>query len=282
MTIDLANLRPRLAPLVVLVAIASCAGLDIRRGCGQDDWDAARKVPGQPGAEFMVAPVMGQVDFNQWVYGGRNSDQVQRTLETLLALRIEAIARQCKLSGEQKKRLELAGHGDLVRLTRSVESLRDKYHQVGQDQQKFQEFAQQVGPVQLKLQTGVFGENSLFSKTLKRTVNPEQSALYEQEELQRRKFRYEAKIELVVAMLESTIPLRNDQRQKFVKVLLEETRPPKKTGQYDYYVVLYQAGKLPDEKLKPIFDDAQWQALKRTLEQSRHMERFLQSNGILP
>ena len=102
------------------------------------------------------------------------------------------------------------------------------------------------------------------------------------EERERRKFRYEAKIELVLSNLENSISLRAEQRQRLVKLLLDETEPPKKFGQYDFYVVLFQAGKLGEAKLRPILDDAQWQSLKKVLDQYRGMERFLKSQGYVP
>ena len=48
-----------------------------------------------------------------------------------------------------------------------------------------------------------------------------------------------------------------------IKLLLDETEAPEKYGKYDYYVVLFQLAKLKDEKLKPIFDDAQRQAMRK-------------------
>ncbi len=120
-----------------------------------------------------------------------------------------------------------------------------------------------------------------IAKVLQRTLDPEQTAQLEQQETARRKFRYEAKVGLVVAALESGIPLRDEQRQKLLKVLLEETRPPRQFGQYDYYVVLYQAAKLDEGKLKPIFDDDQWRALTQLFAQIQGIEAHLKRTGVL-
>ena len=45
---------------------------------------------------------------------------------------------------------------------------------------------------------------------------------------------------------------------------------------------LYQAGTLEEEKLKPIFDNAQWRAIKQLLAQGKAMEAHLKSNGFVP
>ena len=78
------------------------------------------------------------------------------------------------------------------------------------------------------------------------------------------------------------VPLTEVQRQRFLKLLFEELEPPKKFGDQDQYVVFYQASKLDQEKLKPIFDDAQWRALDETFRRARGMEAHLRQQGFIP
>jgi hypothetical protein len=274
---------PWVLTLAVLAGMVSADLLCGRLARGQDDWDAGKPAANQPDARMVMRQtVMAPEVFDRWVSGGRTPEQMERSLDSLLALQVESVARVCGLSDAQREKLELAGHGDVKRLSRSIEQLKEKFRGVGQDQQKFSEMVREVSPLQMKMQTGVFGDSSLYRKVLNQTLDREQSVRYEQDERQRRKFRYEARIELVLSDLESSIPIRAEQRQRFVKLLLDETQPPKKFGQYDTYIVLCQARKLGEAKLKPIFDDAQWQALKKVLDQSQRMEQHLQANGFLP
>jgi hypothetical protein len=46
--------------------------------------------------------------------------------------------------------------------------------------------------------------------------------------------------------------------------------------------VLVQASRLPEEKLKPLFDESQWKVLKKHLDQARGIEPFLKANGFHP
>ena len=65
-------------------------------------------------------------------------------------------------------------------------------------------------------------------------------------------------------------------------MLLEETKPPRKFGhQYDYYVIMWQAAKLPEDKLKPLFDDVQWKVLNQQFAQMQGMEQWLKQFGVL-
>ncbi len=260
----------------MLAGIALLGGLDGRAARGQDDWDAAKKADRpNPQGRF------GLPDFDQWVLNGQRRDQFEGGLKSQLALQIDAINCACEISSAQREKLELAGEGDLKRLSRTIEQLREKYREIGQDQQKFQAIAGDVSMLQMKVQSGAFDDSSLFHKVLRQTLDTEQTVRFERQERERRKFRYEAKIELVVSNLENAISLRAEQRQRLVKLLLDETEPPKKFGQYDFYLVLCQTRKLGEAKLRPIFDDAQWRSLKKVLDQYGGMESFLKSQGYL-
>jgi len=249
---------------------------------GQDDWDAK---------DAVLAPAAGMVQavafdvpeetFDQWVFGGKTTSQVTKRLDSLLLLQVESVQRACELSDAQKKKLQLAGRGDMKRFFGSVEEMRQKFREVRRDQNRFNNIWQEIQPLQMRFNSGIYDDKSLFYKVLKRTLDSDQSEQYDEREQERRRFRYEAKVELAVAMMETGVPLRDVQRRKFVTLLLKETEPPTKFGQYDYYVVLYKAAKLPKEKLQPIFDDGQWRAVTQLLAHGRGMEATLRTNGFI-
>ena len=72
------------------------------------------------------------------------------------------------------------------------------------------------------------------------------------------------------------------QRKQFVELLVNEARPPRKFGPGDYWYLLLQTGRVPEAKLKPIFDAPQWRLLSRQFVQARGMEQWLKTNGVLP
>jgi hypothetical protein len=47
-------------------------------------------------------------------------------------------------------------------------------------------------------------------------------------------------------------------------------------------VVQYQMVRLPEARLKAIFDDAQWRSFGRRVDESRAMEPILRDGGFLP
>src|SRR5207248_1715960 len=127
-----------------------------------------------------------------------------------------------------------------------------------------------------------FDDHSLFCKAVHRTLSDEQTARYEKALDERRVFRYRASVGWVVVMLGSNLGWNDEQRQRFEKILLEETRPPKKFAPADYYVVLYQAARLPEVKFKPIFDDLQWRLLSHQLQVATRLGPMLKNSGFVP
>lgn len=219
---------------------------------------------------------------DQWIFGsGRNAQQARKRLESQLALKIDELDRTCKLTDVQKKKLHLAGQGDIKRLFDDMIITRKKFDKLRNDQNAINQIFQEIQPLQMRISAGIFRSESFYQKSVSRTLSPEQAASLEKLDFDRRTFRYHAKILLALTVMDTGVPLRDEQRQRLIQLLQAETKPPKRFGQFDNFVVLLQMAKLPPEKLKPIFDERQWKALQAQLEQAKQMERHLQLNGIL-
>ena len=222
-------------------------------------------------------------NFDQWVFGGGNNLQRGRSrIKSQATLRVDAIDQICGLSEQQKAKLQLASRGDMKRFFDDVDVVRQKFLQVRHDRNAFNQIWKDIQPLQLRIKNGLFEQESLLHKVVRRTLNMQQMAKYETAEQERRRFHYEAKVAAVMTMIESGMPLRDEQRQRLLKVILAETQPPKRFGQYDYYVVMYKLSKIPQDKLKPIFAAGQWRVMQKQFAQGRGMEQFLQQNGFLP
>ncbi len=263
---------PALAGIVLL------GGLHLRVALGQDDFDVVKKAADR----LIQRRALRVPDFDQWMLGGKTRDSIENQLRSQLLLHVESVNRACELSNAQREKLQLAGDGDLDRLFRAVEQLREEFREVGEDRKKLQTAERKVSALQIKLEGGVFDDSSLFQKVLRLTLDRDQLARYDRQERERRKFHYEGKIELAVANLEVGISLRAEQRQRLIKLLLDETEPPRKFGQYDFEFIFYQAAKLEERKLRTILDEAQWPVFKNVLDQFRGMEATLKSEGYLP
>ena len=177
--------------------------------------------------------------------------------------------------------MELAGRGDVKRYFEVVEVVRQRFRSLRKDREKINEIWKEIQPLQARLAAGIFEEGSLFRKSLYRTLTPEKAARYEEAGRHRRAFRHRAEIEWVMAMLENVMPLSDDQRQKLAQLLLDQTRPPRTYGDYDPYVILWQVSRIPEEKLKPLFDEAQWRLLNQQFKNLNGVWQHLQKSGRL-
>lgn len=260
------------------------AGAMARPAIAQDDVPVEEN-PQQQAEQQQQQFVVADETFDQWVFGQRGNAALGKTrLESALLVQIENIDRLCTLTEEQRQKLRLAGRGDIKRLFDRVEQLRKKFQLVKTDQNKINEFFQEVQPFQAALKRGPFGDGSIFSKTLKSTLTPEQAAQTDLAHRDRRMFEYKARVELVVNLLDENLALRAAERRRLVELLVAETRPPKAFGnhQYDYYVIMYQAARLPPAKIQSILDEPQYKAMQKVFDQMRGIEPFLRTNGILP
>lgn len=234
-------------------------------------------VPAQVGFE------MSDENFDQWVFGGgRNITAGRRRLESLLTLQVEDVDRTCGLTEDQKKKLTLAGRGDIKRFFTQVEEKRRKFQLVKRDQNKIGEIFQEIQPLQATLNSGLYNESSFFSKAVRKTLTADQSVKYEAAVREKKMFRYKAKVDLAIATLDKSVGLRFEQRKQLAKLLMEETQPPNRFGQYDFYVIILQASKIPEEKIKPIFDANQWRLMNRQFQTAKGLEQFLKNGDFLP
>lgn len=220
--------------------------------------------------------------FDQWVfqqYGNAATARVR--LKESLELYTEDVNRACGLSNAQKQKLRLAGQGDIERFFRKFEIVKTKFQAIRNDQQKVNQILQEISPLQAQLTTGMFDRDSLLQKCLVNTINREQFLKYLKVDAERQRFHHEAKMGIIITLLDQAVPVTAEQRRKLSDLLRRETKPPRKSGQYDYYAMMHQVSKIDEEKFKSILDATQWQVFKQQLAQMRGMEQWLKQNGLL-
>lgn len=220
--------------------------------------------------------------FDQWVFQQHgNAATARASLKESLELYTEDVDLACSLSDAQKRKLRLAGRGDIERFFRRYEKVKAKFQLIRNDQQKVNQIWQDINPLQIQLAMGIFDQDSLLQKCVVNTINREQFRKYLKVTEERRRFHHEAKIAIVITLLDQAAPVTADQRLKLSDLLRRETKPLRKSGQYDYYAMMYQVSKIDDTRFKAILDDIQWQVFNQQLAQMRGMKQWLEQNGLL-
>jgi hypothetical protein len=191
-------------------------------------------------------------------------NEARDKLNAILTERIEEVERSCPLTEPQRKKLLVAGKGEIKRFLDRLDALRPRYEngavEIGDSH---------GGDSIHNLQTerrGLLSDGSLFGKTLARTLSQEQFVRYKTDRLNRSRFPYGEAVYQAARKLQTSLSLSMDQRQRLEKLLLEETRAPKKIGRNSVYsLVIFQASRIPEARLKPIFTEAQWQLVNQQM-----------------
>jgi hypothetical protein len=239
---------------------------------------------GEIDEEFPPTPMMiDRANFDLRVFGQAfDVDAARKRFETVLQRRVESLANTEQLTEPQKKKLFVAGQGDIKRFFDSVQELRTKLPFFTNDRDSVLEFMREAKRLARTYRSDLFSRGSIFAKTLSRTLTDEQSTRLKKKVSERRQRQFRAALSWVAGTLELTLQMTANQRRRLEKVLIEETRAPETFGSYDYYGLIFQAAKIPEAKLKPIFDDDQWQALAQQFQKVKSMGKLLKDGGYLP
>jgi hypothetical protein len=146
-----------------------------------DDTTADERQPHQPGQIRFVVGTREDVIF------GIGSDPERaaiacRLLDNLLCKELDSVSATCVLTSDQMKKLALAGRGDIKRFidrAADVVSHLERPDNIP-DEEQFRIWVTRLGAEYDRLgrllNAGIFGAGSLFHKTLRTTLTPEQSA----------------------------------------------------------------------------------------------------------
>ena len=200
--------------------------------------------------------------------------------QSILTFQIDEFDRASQLSTAQKKKLELAGRGDIKRLFERYESLKVKFEVL--DYRYTKEVVDEINAIGSALQAGLFHERSLLHKSLPNTLTAAQFERYDSMIREDQRSRHRAAIKRLIAQLSSSSPFSDANRVGLTNVLTNEIKTPQLDGPFDSYYFGFQLSRIAEEKLKPLLDDLQWQYLTRIRREGRTYEPILRQAGYFP
>ena len=118
---------------------------------------------------------------------GSTAEKMQTQLATRLHQEIETIDKICKLTDVQKRKIELAGRGDIQRLLDRAEMLKTKFETCDAilTIDEFETWAKAVAAEESRLGVAMnlraSRDGTLLAKTLKTVLTPEQAAAFERQ-----------------------------------------------------------------------------------------------------
>ena len=238
----------------------------------EQDQMPGNDLAGEPGAPLPLeadAAPMTQQQFNEWAEqsvfsSDRNAIAWRSRLSERLELKLDYLQRTCGITEAQTKKLRLAGNADIKRLIDRLDADKRSFAIVKDDSTQIANLQSDVQELRDASGSSLLEEGSLFAKTLQKSLSREQFAKYSIEERQSKQFRHRATVDQTVQLFDVAVGINDAQRERFAQLLLRRTRPARSSRGplSELLSVGFQAAKLPEADVKPIFDDSQWHMLR--------------------
>lgn len=220
----------------------------------------------------------GRVQVMSLSVASANSLDFRKRMEALANAEIRTVDQTVSLTEAQKKKLQLAARGDIAQHVSRAAELRPKLTSRPLDQAEYTELMRQTYPLRMAQQYGLFGDNSLFRKTLRRTLTDEQNVRLKTLERERQAAIIEAALQNMERVANG-LKLSGETRRKFAEVLLEHGDVPQTVGPYGQHIVLLEANLLRDH-LKPLLSAAEWEKFESQVVLAKRFEPTLELYGF--
>lgn len=224
--------------------------------------------------------------FNSLVFrNNQSAEEIRRGIDAQVEARINEIDRDCILTPEQAEQLRLAARGDVERFFAVIDQQRDALQGNSVDNEKLQEVLQTLQPIQQRYRAGIFDDKALLSKVTETILDDDQVARREEAIRERCAFNYQTNVDLFISSARTMLGLTEAQANRFAEVVHEETRPPRRRAMnhpaHESIHVLYNIASLPEDSLRPIFDEDQWRVLRSHIKEYERYFQQLQVWGLI-
>lgn len=199
-------------------------------------------------------------------------------VEGILATEIGIIDSRVSLTEPQKKKLRLAGRGDIEQHVSRAAELRPKLTSKPLEQQRYVELMREVKLLCMAEQLGIYGEKSLFRKTLRRMLIDEQRVRFQSLERERRKGIIESAL-LKFEQSDNHFLVAAETRQKFADLILDHGQVPQQVGMYGQSIVMLEANLLRD-RVKPLLSETEWEKFELQVFEAKRWEPMLEAYGV--
>ena len=134
----------------------------------------------------------------------------------------------------------------------------------------------------MSVTAGLFHDGSLLRKSAANTLTADQVVRYKAALSEHDRVLHADNIQQFIGLFERSERLPESRRQQLTAILTKEIEPSPCHVHEGLYYLFFGLDRIQEDKLKPLFRDADWQLLNQYREQSRHLEPMLRQAGILP
>ncbi len=205
----------------------------------------------------------------------------RRHLEQVLEMQLADLKKDCDLSEIQQQKLRLAGHGDIKRFVDRLQQIAGGPSASTPLQALSGNVLADLEALDKSLKAGFFVEGSLFAKVLATTLSADQFGRRSRGVLNRNAPRYAEAVRQWIGQIGNMFALRKRQCDELAHLIIRETSPPRRFGQSDYAMVMYQMSKVPEDRIKAIVTESQWNEMRNHLSSWAKSAAFLKESGFV-
>jgi len=115
------------------------------------------------------ASVPDEDSFDDWAFGGeQGAKRFRDQLDNLLQSKLQVVDRVFQLTEQQRRKVKLAGRGDIKHLLEMVDDSRREFQRARLDMKRLPELQRQLRLVDLRVSKGPFEAGSILAKTLRK------------------------------------------------------------------------------------------------------------------
>ena len=165
-----------------------------------------------------------------------------------LTLELEWIQASCGITEAQKKKLQIAGRGDIKRFFDEMQEIKRQYRENKADPFQITKMQNRLAIIQASSAEELFGESSFLSKMVRSTLSAGQAAAYEKAKEEAKTFARRAAVLQAVQYLDLAIGLTELQRQKLSELFLRDlkrTKQPERAELPLQFMMILRTSKLP-------------------------------------
>jgi len=227
------------------------------------------------GGQIQNIVVIDDIELLQFEDHGASETQTRKRFLSLLDSQSQAMIRLYSLSAAQAKKLYLAGKGDIHQYFSRLSEIRSKSTSVPPRGEQVDAIMKEH---QNSLRGGIFGDESLFQKTLRTILTDEQRARYQSIEREQQRRILES-VMLDWDRTADRFKLWGEPRKKFIELLIPHLHVPANAGAYSHSIVFLEAWR-HREQVRPLLTATEWEKFEWQVGRAKEVIPTLEARGF--
>lgn len=199
-------------------------------------------------------------------------------LQNQLKVKVLTLEAKCKLTAEQRDKLQLAGRGDIIRTMSSIAQLESRYVDKSLAAEEMMALRSEIHRRVTIPLTYPFAEDSLFHKVLTKSLSADQFARFDEWNQPRRRLEIRTAL---ASFVHSSAMLSAAGKPDITELVMKRYPRWRPIQPYSQLVVMMMVHELQDE-IRPLVNDAQWESVKKYAASAPRVEPLVREMGLWP